>query len=50
LELCSLFRNLIDGRISAEDLSAAALPTAPGGSYCDGFLTGAAGVAWSGRP
>lgn len=49
LEVCSLFRDLIDGRIGAEDLSAAALPTAPGGNYSDGFLTGNAGVAWSGQ-
>ena len=48
IALCGLFRDLIDGRITAEELSAAALPTAPGGHYSDGFLTGAPGVAWSG--
>lgn len=48
LEVCNLFRDLIDGRIDAETLSASALPQAPGGQYADGFLTGIAGVDWSG--
>ncbi|KGF70848.1 protease [Hoeflea sp. BAL378] len=48
LDVCTLFRDLIDGRIDAEALSAAALPRAPGGQYADGFLTGRAGVDWSG--
>lgn len=47
--VCGLFRDLIDGRIDAAELDVRALATAPGGAYCDGFLTGAAGVDWSGR-
>lgn len=50
VDLCKLFRDLIDGRIDARELSAAALPSAPGGQYSDGFLTGAPGVDWSGQP
>lgn len=46
---CGLFRDLIDGRIGAEELSAVALPSAPGGRYSGGFLTGAPGVAWPAR-
>jgi O2-independent ubiquinone biosynthesis protein UbiV len=49
VEVCHLFRDLIDGRIEAEALAERALPHAPGGAYCDGFLGGAAGVTWSGR-
>ncbi|OCW59254.1 ubiquinone anaerobic biosynthesis protein UbiV [Hoeflea olei] len=45
--LCQMFRDLIDGRIDADTLSANALPDAPGGRYADGFLTGHAGVDWS---
>ena len=48
LEVCQLFRDLIDGRIDAETLSQTALPQAPGGQYADGFITGNAGVDWSG--
>ncbi len=48
VQVCGLFRDLIDGRIDAEALSATARPLAPGASYCDGFPTGKAGVAWSG--
>ena len=48
--VCNLFRDLIDGRIGAEELSALALSTAPGVGYSDGFLSGKAGVAWSGQP
>lgn len=48
VSLCRLFRDLMDGRIDAEMLSAKALSQAPGGQYADGFLTGAAGVNWSG--
>lgn len=50
VSLCGLFRELIDGKIDAETLSAKALPQAPGGRYADGFLTGIAGVDWSGDP
>ncbi|MFZ1469344.1 MAG: U32 family peptidase [Paracoccaceae bacterium] len=48
IALCTQFRSLIDGRISAQELSVAALATAPGGRYSDGFLAGATGEAWSG--
>jgi len=48
VDVCKLFRDLIDGRIDAEALSAKALPQAPGGQYADGFLSGIAGVDWSG--
>ncbi|MTJ04244.1 MAG: U32 family peptidase [Sediminimonas qiaohouensis] len=46
-ELCGDFRALLDGRITAGELSQRALPHAPGGTYCDGFLTGDTGAAWS---
>ena len=46
--VCRLFRDLADGRIDAAEFDARARPLAPGGAFCDGFLTGAAGVAWSG--
>ena len=46
--VCRLFRELADGRIGAAELDARARPLAPGGVFCDGFLTGGAGVAWSG--
>lgn len=49
VEVCKLFRDLIDGRIDAETLSAKALPHTPGGRYADGFLAGTAGVDWTGR-
>ena len=45
--LCRDFRALLDGQIDAADLSARNLAQAPGGAYCDGFLTGDSGVAWS---
>ncbi|WP_296762667.1 U32 family peptidase [Sediminimonas sp.] len=45
--VCRDFRALADGRMSAAELSARNLPDAPGGAYCDGFLTGMSGVAWS---
>jgi len=48
ISICRLFRDLLDGRIDAEMLSAKALSQAPGGQYADGFLAGAAGVNWSG--
>ncbi|MGY6412362.1 MAG: ubiquinone anaerobic biosynthesis protein UbiV [Alkalilacustris sp.] len=48
VEVCRLFRDLLDGRMSAAEVDAKARPLAPGGRFCDGFLTGAAGVAWSG--
>lgn len=48
VEVCTLFDALRHGRISAEEFDARARPLAPGGRFCDGFLTGAAGVAWSG--
>ena len=47
--VCSLFRDLIEGRIDAEKLCEKTRAQAPGGQFADGFLTGAAGVAWSGR-
>lgn len=47
--LCGLFRDRIDGRITAQLLSEALLPEAPGGRFSDGFLTGAAGADWSGQ-
>ncbi|MDX5361527.1 MAG: U32 family peptidase [Alphaproteobacteria bacterium] len=46
-DVCTLFRDLLDGRIDADELCARALPQAPGGGFADGFLAGAAGVAWS---
>lgn len=46
-EVCQLFADLIGGRISPEEFDTRARPLAPGGRFCDGFLTGAAGVAWS---
>lgn len=49
VEVCGLFRDLVEGRISADELSAAARGNAPGGSYSDGFIAGSAGVAWSGQ-
>ena len=45
--VCTLFRELLDDRITAEEFDARARPLAPGGRFCDGFLTGAPGVAWS---
>ncbi len=48
ITVSTLFRDLIDGKIDAETLCAAALSEAPGGQYADGFLTGTAGVDWSG--
>ncbi|MFN4008409.1 MAG: U32 family peptidase [Pannonibacter sp.] len=45
-EIIGLFRDLIEGRIDAETFSERALPHAPGGSFCDGFLDGPSGVAW----
>ncbi|MDP2122691.1 MAG: U32 family peptidase [Hoeflea sp.] len=50
VEVCKLFRDLLDGKIAAETLSATALSRAPGGQYADGFLAGTAGVDWSGGP
>lgn len=49
VSLCKLFRSLVDGDIDADELSARARPMAPGGRFADGFLSGAAGVAWSGQ-
>jgi collagenase-like PrtC family protease len=46
--VCRLFRELADGRIDRAEFDARARPLAPGGAFCDGFLTGDAGVAWSG--
>jgi collagenase-like PrtC family protease len=46
--VCGLFRDFADGRIDAAEFDARARPLAPGGAFCDGFLTGDAGVAWSG--
>ncbi len=46
VRVCGLFADLLAGRISAAELDAAARPLAPG-AFADGFLTGAAGVAWS---
>ncbi|WP_114966956.1 ubiquinone anaerobic biosynthesis protein UbiV [Alkalilacustris brevis] len=46
--LARLFRDLLDGRMDAAEFSARTMPRAPGGRFADGFLTGAAGVAWSG--
>uniref|UniRef100_UPI003BA99426 ubiquinone anaerobic biosynthesis protein UbiV n=1 Tax=Stappia sp. TaxID=1870903 RepID=UPI003BA99426 len=45
-DVIGLFRDLLSGRIDAEDLSRKALPLAPGGAFCDGFLDGPAGVSW----
>ncbi len=47
VEVCALFRALTEGRIEAAEFDARARPLAPGGRFCDGFLTGTAGVAWS---
>ncbi len=48
VEICKLFRALLEGRIGPAEVDAKARPLAPGGRFCDGFLTGAPGVAWSG--
>ena len=47
-KVCNLFRDRLAGRLSADALSRRLLPEAPGGRFSDGFLSGAAGVAWSG--
>ncbi|WP_186394728.1 U32 family peptidase [Stappia sp. TSB10GB4] len=47
-EVIDLFADLTSGRIDAEEFCAKALPHAPGGAFCDGFLDGPTGVAWSG--
>lgn len=47
-EVVKLFANLTSGRIDADEFCAKALPHAPGGAFCDGFLEGPTGVAWSG--
>ncbi|SHM65026.1 ubiquinone anaerobic biosynthesis protein UbiV [Roseibium suaedae] len=47
--IIALFHDLVSGRIDAEELSARALPLAPGGAFCNGFLSGANGIAWSGQ-
>lgn len=49
VEVCGLFRDMIEGRIDAETLNEKAQANAPGGCFADGFLTGEAGVAWSGQ-
>ncbi|MDX5370701.1 MAG: U32 family peptidase [Alphaproteobacteria bacterium] len=48
MNVCELFRDLLDGRIDPTELCSRALDHAPGGEFADGFLAGAAGVAWSG--
>lgn len=45
-DIIGLFRDLIAGRVDADELSARALPLAPGGAFCDGFLDGPSGVSW----
>lgn len=50
VEVCQAFRELVEGRIDAATLCARTLAQAPGGRFADGFLTGAAGVEWSGQP
>ncbi|MFV3131489.1 ubiquinone anaerobic biosynthesis protein UbiV [Niveispirillum sp. KHB5.9] len=45
-EVIGLFRDLIAGHIDGDELSAQALPLAPGGAFCDGFLEGPSGVSW----
>ncbi|SOB96127.1 ubiquinone anaerobic biosynthesis protein UbiV [Stappia indica] len=47
-EVIELFAHLTAGRIDAEEFCAKALPHAPGGAFCDGFLDGPTGVSWSG--
>ena len=47
-EVIELFAHLTAGRIDAEEFCARALPHAPGGAFCDGFLDGPTGVSWSG--
>lgn len=47
--IIALFHDLVSGRIDADELSARALPLAPGGAFCNGFLSGPSGISWSGR-
>lgn len=47
VEVCRLMREVTEGRIDAAEFDARARPLTPGGAFCDGFLTGNAGVAWS---
>lgn len=47
-EVIDLFADLTSGGIDAEEFCAKALLHAPGGAFCDGFLDGPTGVAWSG--
>lgn len=47
-EVIELFADLTSGRIDADEFCAKSLPHAPGGAFCDGFLDGPSGVAWSG--
>lgn len=46
--LTRLYADRLAGRIDGDALAAALLPDTPGGRLSDGFLTGAAGAAWSG--
>lgn len=50
VDVCRLMRDLLEGRLDPAGFDARARPLAPGGAFCDGFLTGAAGAAWSGAP
>ncbi|MBD8890955.1 ubiquinone anaerobic biosynthesis protein UbiV [Roseibium litorale] len=47
--IIALFHDLVCGRIDADELSARALPLAPGAAFCNGFLGGPNGISWSGR-
>jgi len=47
VEVCALFRALVNGQIDAQELSATALALNPQVPFSDGFLTGKAGVEWS---
>lgn len=47
-EIVGLFRALRAGEIDAATLADRALPLALGGAFCDGFLKGPSGIAWSG--
>lgn len=47
-ELCQLYRNRIDGNLSAAEFAASVQSKVPGGRLSDGFLQGARGSDWSG--
>lgn len=48
-DICQGYADLLAGRSDADDLARWLAPRVPGRQLSDGYLTGAEGVAWSGR-